>query len=87
MHARSQLKVGSVLTASGYGGYEKSCMTLSSLFLGNYSTIVYSGHAGFLVSTVVCGSRCMASLPPGKQNSKIVSAFCPAAAGNVSKAF
>ena len=28
-------------------------MTLSTLYIGNYGTIVYSGHAGFLVSTVV----------------------------------
>ena len=27
-------------------------MTLSTLCLGNYGTIVYEGHAGFLVSTV-----------------------------------
>ena len=32
----------------GYGGYEKSCMTLSTLNLGNIGTIVYQGHAGFL---------------------------------------
>ena len=27
-------------------------MTLSTLYLGKNGTIVYSGHAGFLVSTV-----------------------------------
>ena len=27
-------------------------MTLSTLHIGNYATIVYEGHAGFLVSTV-----------------------------------
>ena len=28
-------------------------MTLSTTYLGNYSTVVYQGHAEFLVSTVV----------------------------------
>ena len=27
-------------------------MTLSTLYIGNTGTIVYEGHAGFLVSTV-----------------------------------
>ena len=38
-----------------YGGYKKPCMTLSTLKLGNYGTIVLvqSGHAGFSVSTVL----------------------------------
>ena len=32
-----------------YGGYSKSCMTLSTIYLGNYRIIVDKGHAGFLV--------------------------------------
>ena len=34
------------------GGYQKSCMTLSTLYLENYRVrvIVYHGHAGFVVS-------------------------------------
>ena len=35
-----------------YGGYQKSCMTPSTIYLGSYSTVVYSGHARFLVSIV-----------------------------------
>ena len=31
---------------------QKSCMTLSTLYLGNDGTIVYKGHAEFFVSTV-----------------------------------
>ena len=27
-----------------FGGYEKSCMTLGTLYLANYGTIVYSGQ-------------------------------------------
>ena len=30
----------------------KSCMTLSSLNLGNYGTVVYESHVGFLVATL-----------------------------------
>ena len=37
-------------------------MTLSTLYLGNYSTIVYIGHAGFLVSTVFASARGRASI-------------------------
>ena len=36
-----------------YGGYQKSCMTLGTLYRGNYGTIVHLGYAGFLVTTVV----------------------------------
>ena len=39
-------------TSTNYGGYEKSCMTLSTLNLGDHGTTVYQGHAGVLVSTV-----------------------------------
>ena len=35
-----------------FGGYYKSCMTLRTLNLENNGTIVYQGHAGFIVSTV-----------------------------------
>ena len=35
-----------------YGGYRKSCLTLSTLYLGNYSRVVHEGHAGLLVPTV-----------------------------------
>ena len=33
-------------------GYNKSCMTLSTFYPGNYGTTIYSCHAGLLVSTV-----------------------------------
>ena len=29
--------------------YEQSCMTLGTSYLGNYGTMVYYGHAGFVV--------------------------------------
>ena len=32
-------------------------MTLNTLNLGNFVTIVYEGHAGFVVSTLVVNSR------------------------------
>ena len=31
---------------------KKCCMTLTTLYPGNFGFVVYSGHAGFLVSTV-----------------------------------
>ena len=38
-----------------WGGYQTSCMTLSTLYLLNCGTTVYEGEAGGLVSTVLRG--------------------------------
>ena len=42
-----QAPAGIIQALGQYGGYQKFCMTLSTLYLGNNRIIVYYGHAGF----------------------------------------
>ena len=46
-----------------YGGYLTLCITLSTLYLGNYGMLVYKGHVVFLVSRINPESQSPRSRP------------------------